>query len=131
MKHLAATAIIAVSLVAFAPSAAIAAADNYAFEAQQAQVPAGNDAVISVQLVNTATGKPVGGAVIFQTRLDMSPDNMAAMTAAATPLPPDEPGVYRFQVNLGMAGQWALKLAAKVPGEPETVHGDVIVTATK
>lgn len=131
MKRFVGAAIVGVCLIAFGPMAANAAADDYAFEAQQAQVPAGNDAVVSVQLVNTATGKPVGGAVIFQTRLDMSPDNMAAMTAAATPLPPDEPGVYRFRVKLGMAGKWALKLAAKVPGEQETVHGDVIVTATE
>lgn len=130
MKRFVGAAIVGVCLIAFGPMAANAAADDYAFEAQQAQVPAGNDAVVSVQLVNTATGKPLGGAVIFQTRLDMSPDNMAAMTAAVTPLPPDESGVYRFRVKLGMAGEWALKLAAKVPGEPETVRGDVIVTAT-
>jgi hypothetical protein len=32
-------------------------------------------------------------------------------------LPATEPGVYRFKAELSMAGSWALKLQAKVPGE--------------
>lgn len=109
---------------------ATAALQDYFFEATTNEVPTGEDVVISVRLVNKATGKGVPNAVIFQTRLDMSPDSMAEMTSAVSALPATEPGVYRFRANLGMAGTWALKLAAKVPGEPETVRGDVVVTAT-
>lgn len=110
---------------------AVAAAEDYAFEAATAKVQASRDAIVSVRLVHKATGKPVADAIIFQTRLDMSPDNMAEMTSKVTPLPSNEPGVYRFRTDLSMAGRWALKLAAKIPGEQETVRGEVIVAAGK
>jgi hypothetical protein len=81
-------------------------------------------------LRNTTTGKPVANAIIFQSRLDMSPDQMGDMAASLTPLPASELGVYSFKADLEMAGRWALKLAAKVPGEHETVRGEVIIVAT-
>lgn len=130
MKHRIGAALVAASLLAFGASTALAAAADYAFEAPAAQVPAGKEAVVAVRLMNKASGQPVPNAVIFQTRLDMSPDSMAEMTGAVTPLPAGAPGVYRFRVTPGMAGMWALKIVAKVPGEQETVRGDVIVTAT-
>lgn len=110
---------------------ALAASGDYAFEAVSAKVPPTSDAIISVRLFNKKTGKPVTGAVIFQQRLDMSPDNMADMAANVTPLDASEPGVYRFKADLGMAGRWALKLAAKVPGEQETVRGELVIVAVK
>ena len=109
---------------------ALAAPQDYVFEAVQSVQESAN-AIISVRLVNKVSRKPVTDAVILQTRLDMSPDNMADMTTKVTPLAPGEPGVYRFEADLSMGGRWALKLAAKVPGEQETVRGEVIVTATK
>ena len=38
---------------------------------------------------------------------------------------PAKGGVYSFEVEPGMTGTWALHLAAKVQGEPETVRGTV------
>jgi hypothetical protein len=130
MKYAFAAALLAASLAGFDPSAALAD-DDYAFEATTAKVVANQEAVVAVRLVNKSTGKPVPNAVIFQTRLDMSPDSMGEMIGAVTPLPATEPGVYRFGVKVGMAGRWALKMAAKVPGESETVRGDVTVTAAQ
>ncbi len=69
------------------------------------------------------------GAVIFQTRLDMSPDAMAEMTGAIKPMAASEPGVYRFKADFTMAGRWALTLAAKVQGEPETVTATLMFQA--
>jgi hypothetical protein len=43
--------------------------------------------------------------------------------------PSNEPGVYRFKADFTMAGRWALKLQAKVPGEPGTVEGTVVLNA--
>ncbi|MBX3517481.1 MAG: FixH family protein [Rhodospirillales bacterium] len=110
---------------------ALAAAKDYVFEATKANVKQGSDAIVAVRLLNTTSGEAVANAVIFQMRLDMSPDNMGGMTSKVTPVASDEPGVYRFKVDLTMAGRWALKLAAKVPGEPETVRGEVIVVAAE
>lgn len=125
------TLLIATALAFSASHGALAAAEDYVFEAMTARVPPASDAVISVRLVNKATGKAVPAAVIFQTRLDMSPDQMAEMATAVTPLSVSEPGVYRFRADLHMAGRWALKLAAKVPGEQDTVRGEILIVAAK
>ena len=70
-------------------------------------------------------------AVIFKTRIDMAPDGMAEMESPVAPLPSKEPGVYAFKTDLPMAGRYQVTLSAKVQGEPETITGKVIVTATK
>ena len=56
---------------------------------------------------------------------------MQEMTAPVKPLPPKEPGIYRFEIEPGMAGGWMLSLAAKVQGETETVKGTVTVKLAK
>lgn len=128
-----ATALVAVALVAFVasgvPRPSAAAAADYTFEAVSERVDAGDGAAIAVRMINQKTGEPVENAVIFQTRLDMAPDGMGDMTSPVTPLGESEPGVYRFKADLTMAGRWALHLAAKVPGEQETVRGAVVVAA--
>ena len=110
---------------------ALAAPDDYQFELVQPQIKQGTDAVVAVRLVHKPTGKPVPGAVIFQTRLDMSPMGMADMTAKATPINTEEPGLYRFKAPITMEGDWAFHLAAKVPGENDTVRGTVRIKAVK
>jgi hypothetical protein len=112
------------------PSAsAFAAADGYEFQPVSTNIKAGPGAEIAVRLIRKPAGKPVEGAVIFRTRLDMSPDGMGDMTAKVAPLPSGEPGVYRFKADLSMAGGWALKLMAKVPGESDTVEGTAVFEA--
>lgn len=108
---------------------AAAAPADYAFEPVAAEVKGGAAAELAVRLVHKPTGKPVAGAVLFRTRLDMSPANMADMVAPIEAMPSSEPGVYRFKAALDMGGRWALKIMAKVPGETETVQGSVVFTA--
>lgn len=107
----------------------LAAATDYAFEPVNAEVANGAGSELAVRLLNKASGKPVDKAIIFRSRLDMEPEGMGAMTAPLEPMPSTEPGVYRFKANLTMAGQWALKLMAKVQGEEETVQGTVVFKA--
>src|SRR5258708_19855006 len=52
---------------------AFAGANDYVFEPVKADVKKGDDVVVSVRLKHKATGKLVTGAVIVQTRIDMSP----------------------------------------------------------
>jgi hypothetical protein len=107
-----------------------AGASDYVFEPVKAEVANGPESELLVRLVHKPTGKPVDGALIVKTRLDMAPDNMEAMTAKHTAAEPaGQPGVYRFKADLTMAGGWALKLLAKVQGEPETVQGTVVFKA--
>lgn len=112
-------------------TAAIAGAGDYAFEAVKPEMKKGDDVLVAVRLTDKASGKPVADAVIFKTRVDMAPDNMADMESPVTPQPSPEPGVYAFKTDLPMAGRYQITLSAKVQGEPETVTGKVIVKAFK
>jgi hypothetical protein len=117
-------AVLGLALTTAAPGAFAGAAD-YAFEPVKVEVKNGAGSELGVRLVRKADGKPVSGAVLFRTRLDMAPDSMAEMTAKHTAVPTDEPGVYRFKADLTMGGGWALHVMAKVPGESETIQGTV------
>ena len=125
-RWLAAAASLALMLAA-APS--YAGKDDYTFEPVSVQVRNGAGSELAVRLVHRPTGKPVEGAVLFRTRLDMSPDSMGEMTAKHAAQPSSEPGVYRFKADLTMAGGWAFKIMAKVPGEADTVQGTVVFQA--
>jgi len=72
---------------------------------------------VTVRLVHVPDSKPVAGAVLFETKSDMGPSGMAEMAGKVSPLPSDQPGLYRFQIENGMAGKWQLALGAKVQGE--------------
>lgn len=125
-RLLAAAAGIATALVA---TSALAGKNDYVFEPVTVDVKNGPGSQLAVRLVHKPSGKPVEGAVIFRTRLDMSPDAMGEMAAKHAAQPAKEPGVYRFTADLTMAGRWALKLMAKVPGESETIEGTVVFKA--
>lgn len=119
----------ATALLAFAgPVAASAAAADYAFEPVQASIKNGSGRDIAVRLVHKPTGKPVQGAVIIRTRLDMSPENMETMTTKIAPFT-EAAGVYKSRADFTMAGKWALKLQARVQGETDIVEGTVVFTA--
>lgn len=121
----------AVTTSAASPTA-YAAATNYRFELGGAPQKDGNGtSLVSVKLVHLPDNKPVAGAVVIQSRADMGPIGMAAMSARVKSLPEQPAGTYRFQVQNGSVWKkpdnWALTLDAKVQGEPETVHGSVVV----
>jgi hypothetical protein len=110
---------------------ASAADGDYRFELAGApQADASGKSIVGVRLTHTPDSKPVEGAIIIQTRADLGPDGMKEMTAPVKPLPP-EAGVYRFEIEPGMGGNWMLTLAAKVQGEAETVRGGVTVKLAK
>lgn len=109
--------------------AAFAAAADYEFQPVSAEIKNDAGSELAVRLVDKRTGKAVPGAVIFRTQLDMSPDGMDEMQAKHEALPPGEPGVYRYKADITMAGDWAFKLQAKVPGEPETIEDSVVFLA--
>ena len=116
---------------AFMPPAAVAAAQDYRFEAAGSPVKSGKATVVKIRLVHIPDGKPVSGAVIFQTRFDMGPDGMASMTAPSRLVRPSDANLYQVELEPQMGGNWALSLSAKVQGETETVTGSVPVTIPK
>ncbi len=126
LRVLAAAASLTITL---AGTLAVAGPSDYAFEPISANVRVGDGSELAVRLIHKPTGKPVEGATLLRTRVDMSPDNMVSMTTTRTALPSTEPGVYKFRANLTHVGRWALTVVAKVPGETETIQGTVVFKA--
>jgi hypothetical protein len=108
-----------------------AAAQDYRFEAAGPPAKSGKATIVKIRLVHLPDGKPVSGAVIFQTRFDMGPDGMATMTAPAKVVRANEANLYQLELEPAMGGNWALSLSAKVQGETETVNGTVPITIPK
>jgi hypothetical protein len=123
-------AAIGAALLAAMAATALAEIKDYEFQLVDNEVKQG-EATIAVKLVHKTSGRAIPDAVIFAKRIDMGPDDMAAMTAPLEPQPSTEPGVYRFKTDLTMAGNWALSLGAKVQGETGTVENKLIVKATR
>lgn len=119
-----------VALLMGMAGSALADIKDYEFQLLEKDVKMGA-AVIAVKLVHKPSGRAIGDAVIFAKRIDMGPDGMEMMAAPIEDAPSSEPGVYRFKTELGMAGQWALSLGAKVQGETGTVENKLIVRATQ
>ena len=119
--------------IAVIGSAGIARADikDYEFRLVEPTVAVGKDKIVTVQLVNKTTGKPVPDAVIFATRLDMAPEGMPEMATKIAQEPGGEPGSYRFKAAFGMEGKWLLSLGAKIQGETGTVESKLVITAQK
>ncbi len=117
-----------------APSmTAMTPATAYRFE--QAAAPknlGGGKSLVAVKL--THNGKPVTGAIIIQSRADMGPMGMAAMTAPIKSLGEQPAGVYRFEVHNGPVWNkpdpWAITVSAKVQGVAQTINGSVTVNLT-
>jgi YtkA-like len=120
VRNAAAAALIALASMTPAPS--WAAIQDYEFQLVQGDIKKADSAEIAVRLTDKRTGAPVPNAVIFAQRIDMAPDGMEGMTSTIAPLPSTEPGLYRFKINLPMAGGWRLSLGAKVQGETGTLE---------
>jgi hypothetical protein len=110
---------------------AFAGAADYEFQPVKTELPTGPESEFAVKIIDKRTGKPVPDAVIFSTRLDMAPDAMETMRSTLEPLPSAEPGVYKFKLNLNMAGGWRFLIAAKIQGEGETAKGEIILKVTE
>jgi len=129
-NHIAAGALALVSGFALAAIPAFAASADYRFELVGKPELYGQKDIVQVRLVHVADGKPVPDAVIFENKADMGPMGMATMTAPVEALPSKD-GVYSFEVEPGMAGTWALHLAAKAQREPETIRGTITADLVK
>jgi hypothetical protein len=122
-RILAGAAVLACGLAFYAVQARAASAD-YHFELVGKPQLSAKKNIVQVRLVHATDGKPVSDAVIFESKADMGPAGMDTMSAPVKALAA-KGGIYSFEVDPGMAGTWALHLAAKVQGEPETVRGTV------
>lgn len=109
---------------------AMAASTGHRFELAGPPKSAGaGKSIVSVRLMHA--GKPVSGAIIIQSRADMGPMGMAAMTAPIKPLGEKPPGTYSFEIDNGPVWKkpddWDVSFSAKVQGVMQTVTGKVTV----
>jgi hypothetical protein len=109
---------------------ATAETPDYRFELAGAPKPSGSGKnIVAVKLIHD--GKPVSGAIVIQSRADMGPIGMAAMTAPIKALGEQPPGTYSFEVANGSTwnkpDNWSLSFSAKVQGVAQTVTGSVVV----
>jgi hypothetical protein len=109
-----------------------ASTSGYRFELAGSPASLDGKSIVSVKLVHG--GNPVTGAIIIQSRADMSPIGMAGMTAPIEPLGEQPPGTYRFEISNGAVWKkpdnWALSFSAKVQGVTQTATGSVTVKLT-
>jgi hypothetical protein len=129
VKQAASAALFAAVIAVGTIPSARAGGQDYEFQLIAKEFKAGPPAEIAVRLVHKPDGKPVPGAVMFSSRLDMGPDGMEAMTTPVEKVPGGEPGVYRFKAKLAMEGSWAFSLAAKAQGEPDSIKGKLVLKA--
>jgi YtkA-like protein len=118
----AATGICLVATTPLHPLVAHAAAADYRFEVADVKPAGTGKSDVTLRLIHAAGKKPVANAVIFEIKADMGPEGMPTMTAPTKALPGPQPGLYVIEIEAGMAGTWALQVAAKVQGERETVR---------
>jgi len=123
-------AAVGVALLMTMAGSALADSKDYEFQLLDKDVKQGA-AVISVKLVHKPSGRAIADAVIVAKRIDMGPDGMEMMTAPIEAVSSTEPGVYKFKTDLGMAGEWALTLDAKVKGETRTIENKLVVKAVQ
>tara|TARA_R110000868_G_scaffold17637_8_gene76947 strand:+ start:70 stop:486 length:417 start_codon:yes stop_codon:yes gene_type:complete len=112
-------------------SSVMAASADYRFELDGPPTKSGKTTIQKVRLVHIPTGKAVPNAEIVETTFDMGPDGMAGMKAPAMPAAQSDPGFHVIELQPSMAGNWGLSLAAKVPGEPETIRSTLTVVVPK
>lgn len=101
---------------------------DYRFEVTERRLVLSPASPITVTLVNAKTHAPVAGAILFQSRLDMTMPGMGPMATRLTALPPDGKGTYPFVADVAMDGEWVLTLAAKIQGEAGTVAATLPLT---
>ena len=106
-----------------------AAPNDYRFEVIDAPAANPGKTTVAVRLIRASNNRLVDGATIVEAKTDMGPAGMAEMSGKVTPVAPDQPGLFRFLIETGMAGKWELVLTAKVPGETSPVTGKVLYDA--
>ena len=107
----------------------IAVPNDYRFELVETQASGPGKTTAAVRLVHASDDKRVDGAAIIEAKSDMGPAGMPEMLGKVMPAASDQPGLYRFSIETGMAGKWELVLTAKMPGETAPVTGKVIYDA--
>ena len=124
------SAILACGVTLAVAQTAIAAPQDYQFQVVEPEFRQGGQVTLTIAITDLRTNAVVVDANIIAVQMDMSPDGMAGMSPQVTPVGTSTPGRYGFVAKLGMAGNWRLAIAARLPGEAEVFWREVTVKVT-
>ena len=124
------SAILACGVTLVLAQTAIAASQDYQFQVVEPEFRQGDQVTLTIAITDLRTHAAVIDAKIIAVKMDMSPDGMAGMSPPVTPVGTRTPGRYGFVAKLGMAGNWRLAIAARMPGEAEVIWREVTVKVT-
>lgn len=120
-------AVVACALTLAAAQTAMAGPQDYQFQVVEPEFHQGDGVALTIAITDLRTKAAVTDGSIIAAQMEMSPDGMAGMRTQLTPVIASTPGYYSFVVNLGMAGNWRLAIAARLPGEAEVIWREVTV----
>lgn len=120
-------AVLACGVTLAVAQTASAAPQDYQFQVVEPEFRQGEQVTLTIAITDLRTNAPVVDATIIAVQMDMSPDGMAGMRPPVTPVGTGTPGRYGFVAKLGMAGNWRLAIAARLPGEAEVIWREVNV----
>lgn len=109
---------------------AFAAPQDYRFQVVEPEFRQGEQVTLTIDITDLRTNTAVFDATIIAVQMDMSPDGMVGMRSRVTTVATSIPGRYGFVAKLGMAGNWRLAIAARLPGEAEVIWREVTVRVT-
>lgn len=124
------SAVLACGVTLAVAQTAVAAPQDYQFQVVEPEFRQGDQVTLTIAITDLRTKAAVADGTIIAAQMDMSPDGMAGMSGKVTPVGTSTPGRYGFVAKLGMAGNWRLAIAARLPGEAEVIWREVTVKVT-
>lgn len=124
------SAVLACGVMLAVAQSAIAGPQDYQFQVVEPEFRKGDQVTLTIAITDLRTKAAVADGSIIAVQMDMSPDGMAGMSGKVTPVGTGTPGRYGFVAKLGMAGNWRLAIAARLPGEAEVIWREVTVRVT-
>lgn len=109
------------SFLGLAPTETFAAAADYKIEVAEQTVKAGKPASFSVRITKASDGAAVSGAKIGEAKLHM-PMGKMDMPAPVKFEEKEDKGLYLFNGELTMYGEWVLDLTVTPPGESAPIQ---------
>lgn len=128
--QLLASAVLACGVTFAVAQTALSAPHDFQFQVVEPEYRQGDQVTLTIAITDLRTNAAVVDANIIAVQMDMSPDGMAGMRSQVTPTGTNLPGRYGFVAKLGMAGNWRLAIAARLPGEAEVIWREVNVRVT-
>jgi hypothetical protein len=104
---------------------------RWRFEPVESEFTMGKPIRLDVRVTGAAFQAPTAILTVKSARLDMSPDGKPEMIAPVRPVGVTGASILAFETEFTMTGRWALTITAEVAGEPNSITGVAIFTATE